>query len=199
MAAPDREDVFTVSFTPAAEEPIEFFPLREFQDAGSFLRQFAVWPISDNPAAGCGPDDREIEAIRCGPDRPIGATDLILLHPGPGYPAAAHSDPAVIPAAWTGPRAVPGAQDPSLVVASPSPPAPRWACEFRRNSCYSMSGNTLPHGHSCRPPRLDALHRQRGTMKLFQTALPTVLAAGLAIAGCGPPPAPAAPARLPCL
>ena len=97
MAAPDREDLFTVSFTPAAEEPIELFPLREFQDAGSFLRQFAVWPISDNPvrdqyrglrylAAGCGPDDQEIEAIRCGPDRPIGATDLILTTPRAGLP-----------------------------------------------------------------------------------------------------------------
>lgn len=72
---PDQEDTFTISLTPAAEELVKLLSLPEFHEAGSFVQQFAVWTITDNPArdeyrglgyfgVGYGPDDEDMETIR---------------------------------------------------------------------------------------------------------------------------------------
>jgi len=72
---PDEEDQFTISREPVPDDLLKLLNLAEFQDAGSFVQQFAVWTITDNPprdgyrglgyfGVGYPPDEEEMAEIR---------------------------------------------------------------------------------------------------------------------------------------
>jgi len=72
---PDEEDQFTISREPVPDDLLKLLNLAEFQDVGSFVQQFAVWTITDNPprdgyrglgyfGVGYPPDEEEMAEIR---------------------------------------------------------------------------------------------------------------------------------------
>ena len=72
---PDEEDQFTISREPVAADLLQLLNLPAFQEAGSFVKQFAIWTITDNPprdgyrglgyfGVGYPPDEDDLEAIR---------------------------------------------------------------------------------------------------------------------------------------
>ena len=72
---PDEEDQFIVSGSTVPDDLIQLLNLPEFHEAGSFVKQFAIWTITDNPprdgyrglgyfGVGYPPDEDDLEAIR---------------------------------------------------------------------------------------------------------------------------------------
>ena len=72
---PDEEDQFTISRSTVPDDLIQLLNLPAFQEAGSFVQQFAIWTITDNPprdgyrglgyfGVGYPPDEDDLEAIR---------------------------------------------------------------------------------------------------------------------------------------
>ena len=72
---PDEEDGFTISREPVADDLLKLLNLPAFQEAYSFVQQFAIWTITDNPprdgyrglgyfGVGYPPDEEEMAEIR---------------------------------------------------------------------------------------------------------------------------------------
>jgi len=72
---PDEEDQFTISSEPVPADLLKLLNLPAFQEAGSFVQQFAIWTITDNPprdgyrglgyfGVGYPPDEEELAEIR---------------------------------------------------------------------------------------------------------------------------------------
>jgi hypothetical protein len=72
---PDEEDQFTISREPVPDDLLKLLNLPAFQEAYSFVQQFAIWTITDNPprdgyrglgyfGVGFPPDDEEMADIR---------------------------------------------------------------------------------------------------------------------------------------
>ena len=72
---PDEEDQFTISREPVPDDLIQLLNLPAFQEAGSFVQQFAIWTITDNPprdgyrglgyfGVGYPPDEDDLADIR---------------------------------------------------------------------------------------------------------------------------------------
>ena len=75
LGVPDEEDEFIISRNPVPDDLVELLNLPEFHEEGSFVRQFAIWTITDNPprdgyrglgyfGVGYPPDEDDIETIR---------------------------------------------------------------------------------------------------------------------------------------
>jgi len=72
---PDEEDRFTISREPVPDDLLKLLNLPAFQEAYSFVQQFAIWTITDNPprdgyrglgyfGVGYPPDEEEMADIR---------------------------------------------------------------------------------------------------------------------------------------
>ena len=72
---PDEEDQFTISREPVPADLVKLLNLPAFQEAYSFVQQFAIWTITDNPprdgyrglgyfGVGYPPDEEEMADIR---------------------------------------------------------------------------------------------------------------------------------------
>jgi hypothetical protein len=72
---PDEEDQFTISREPVPEDLLKLLNLPAFHEAYSFVQQFAIWTITDNPprdgyrglgyfGVGFPPDEEEMADIR---------------------------------------------------------------------------------------------------------------------------------------
>jgi len=72
---PDEEDQFLISRSTVPDDLLKLLNLPAFQEAGGFVKQFAIWTITDNPprdgyrglgyfGVGYPPDEDDIEAIR---------------------------------------------------------------------------------------------------------------------------------------
>lgn len=72
---PDEEDGFTISREPMPADLLKLLNLPAFQEAYSFVQQFAIWTITDNPppdgyrglgyfGVGYPPDEEEMAEIR---------------------------------------------------------------------------------------------------------------------------------------
>ena len=75
LGIPDEGDEFIISKSPVPDDLVKLLNLPEFHEAGSFVRQFAIWTITDNPprdgyrglgyfGVGYPPDEDDIETIR---------------------------------------------------------------------------------------------------------------------------------------
>lgn len=75
LHVPDEDDQFTISREPVPEDLIKLLNLPAFHEAYSFVQQFAIWTITDNPprdgyrglryfGVGYPPDEEELEEIR---------------------------------------------------------------------------------------------------------------------------------------
>jgi hypothetical protein len=72
---PDEEDQFTISKEPVPDDLLKLLNLPAFQETRGFVKQFAIWTITDNPprdgyvglgyfGVGSPPDDEQMAQIR---------------------------------------------------------------------------------------------------------------------------------------